>query len=188
MDWTLNPIAGGGVKVGWPPEGIDMKYAIAKCAGVACCAGLVLAMATAAKAADAFYVGTFYIGSWKLSGAVVAPWADPKRKPDSAEQARLIGKSVVFTATQITGPRPFTCATPHYKLSDFTAGMLFQGAFENMQSNDKAIDPGKIAASLGFSGNSIKTLETGCEIDFHFIDATSAEIGLNDRVYMLKKQ
>jgi hypothetical protein len=31
-------------------------------------------------------------------------------------------------------------------------------------------------------GRSIKTLETGCEIDFHFVDATTVEIGLNDCV------
>ena len=57
-----------------------------------------------------------------------------------------------------------------------------------MQSGNKSVDPGKIAASLGFSGASIKTLETGCEIDFHFVDAATAEIGLNDFVYTLKKQ
>jgi hypothetical protein len=33
-----------------------------------------------------------------------------------------------------------------------------------------------------------KTLETGCEIDFHFVDAATVEIGLNDYVYTLKKQ
>jgi len=32
------------------------------------------------------------------------------------------------------------------------------------------------------------TPKTGCEIDFHFIDDSTAEIGLNDRVYTLKKQ
>jgi hypothetical protein len=37
-------------------------------------------------------------------------------------------------------------------------------------------------------GRGIRTLETGCEIDFHFVDAATAEIGLNDRVYTLKKQ
>jgi hypothetical protein len=57
-----------------------------------------------------------------------------------------------------------------------------------MQSTNKAADPNKIAASLGFSGTSIRTLETGCEIDFHFVDATTAEIGLNNYVYTLKKQ
>jgi hypothetical protein len=44
------------------------------------------------------------------------------------------------------------------------------------------------SASLGFAGKSIKTLETGCEIDFHFVDDATAEIGLNDHVYTLKKQ
>ena len=44
---------------------------------VACIAGLT--MMAAAEAAD-----TFFMGSWKLSGAAVAPWSDPKQKPDSA--------------------------------------------------------------------------------------------------------
>jgi uncharacterized phage infection (PIP) family protein YhgE len=66
--------------------------------------------------------------------------------------------------------------------------MLFQGAFEEMQSKNKAFDPNKLAASLGFAGKTVKTLETGCEIDFHFVDAATAEIGLNDYVYTLKKQ
>jgi GcrA cell cycle regulator len=83
---------------------------------------------------------------------------------------------------------PLACTSPHYKVSDFTADMLFQGALGEMQASNKAIDPNKLAASLGFSGNRIKTLEPGCEIDFHFVDATTAEIGLNDHVYTLKKQ
>jgi hypothetical protein len=148
---------------------------------VACIAGLT--MMAAAEAAD-----TFFMGSWKLSGAVVAPWADPGQKPDGAEPSRLLGQTIVFKAKQITGPPPFACKAPHYKESDFTADMIFQGAFEEMQSKNKSVDPNSMAASLGFVGNSIKTLETGCEIDFHFVDATTAEIGLNDRVYTLKKQ
>jgi hypothetical protein len=66
--------------------------------------------------------------------------------------------------------------------------MIFQGAFEEMKSKDKSVDPNKIAASLGFAGNAIKTVERGCEIDFFFFDATTAEIGLNNTVYTLKKQ
>ena len=129
----------------------------------------------------------FYIGMWKFSGAVVAPWADPQRMPDSTEQSRLLGKTIVLKVNGIDGPRPFACTGPKYKVSDFTANLIFQGAFEAMQSNNKSVDPNKIAASLGFSGTSIKTLETGCEIDFHFVDTTTAEIGLNDYIYTLKK-
>jgi hypothetical protein len=145
----------------------------------------LLAVVTAmpAQAADAFYLGT-----WTLSDAVVAPWADPKHKPDAAEKTRLIGKTIVLGTRQIAGPSPLACASAHYKVSDFSADMIFQGAFGEMQSRSKSVDPGKLAASLGFTGASIKTLETGCEIDFHFVDATTAEIGLNDFVYTLKKQ
>src|ERR1700761_9167931 len=121
-----------------------------------------LAMAIPAQAAD-----TSYLGTWKLTDAVVAPWADAKRKPDGAERARLIGKSVVLMPKAITGPSPFACTAPRYRITSFTADMLFQGAFGEMQSSNKAVDPDKIAASLGFSGSSIKTLETGCELDFH---------------------
>jgi hypothetical protein len=155
-----------------------------KSAAAACLlASIGLAIGALAKAAD-----PLYLGNWKISGAVAAPWADPKQKPDSAEPTRLLGKTIVFRTREIAGPPPFACKAPHYKESEFSADMIFQGAFEQMQSKDKSIDPNKLAAALGFAGKGIKTLETGCEIDFHFVDASTAEIGLNDRVYTLKKQ
>jgi hypothetical protein len=140
-------------------------------------------MAGPGRAADPFYVG-----GWKLTSAAVAPWADPRRKPDGAEPARLIGKLVVFKAGDIAGPRPFACAKPHYKVTDYAADMVFQGAFDEMRRANRKADPGALAASLGFSGARIRTLETGCEIDFHFVDDVTAEAGLNDYVYTLKKQ
>jgi len=156
-----------------------MKFAVAACFVTV----IAAASGSAAKAADASYIGT-----WKLAGAVAAPWADPKQKPDSAEMTRLVGRTIVFQAKQITGPPPLACKAPHYKESDVTADLLFQGAFDEMRSRNKSVDPDKLAASLGFAGKKIKTLETGCEIDFHFVDAATAEIGLNDYVYTLKKQ
>jgi hypothetical protein len=174
----LNLIAGRNVKTVMP-EGAEMKYVVAACFIV----GTAVAQVAPADAADLFYIGT-----WKLTGAVVAPWADPKQKPDSAEQSRLIGKTIVFKAREIAGPPPFACKTPHYKETDYAADQIFQGAFEEMQVKNKSVEPGKLAASLGFAGSRIKTLETGCEIDFHFVDAATAEIGLNDNVYTLKKQ
>jgi hypothetical protein len=148
--------------------------------GFAC---VLVLVTTVAALAD-----TFYLGTWKLTAAMVAPWADAKRKPDEAEKTRLIGKAVEIAAKKISGPKPLACASPHYKVSDVTADMLFQGAFSEMQTRNTSADPGKLAASLGFPAERIKTLETGCEIDFHFVDGTTAEIGLNDYVYTLKKQ
>jgi len=130
----------------------------------------------------------FYIGSWTFTGAVVAPWADPRRRPDDAERARLMGKMVVLKIGEISGPRPFACAKPQYKVTDYGPDMIFQGAFGEMQHADKKVDPQALAASLGFTGARIRTLETGCEIDVHFVDDATAEIGLNNYVYTLKRR
>ncbi|MBR0864188.1 hypothetical protein JQ614_04920 [Bradyrhizobium diazoefficiens] len=119
---------------------------------------------------------------------MVAPWADPQRKPDDTERARLMGKTVVLKAKEISGPRPFACAKPQYKVTDYGPDMIFQGAFDEMRRADKKADPKALAASLGFAGAPIRTLETGCEIDVHFVDDTTAEVGLNNYVYTLKKR
>ncbi len=144
---------------------------------------LAIAIGPSAHAADWFYLGT-----WKLASAVVAPWADPDQMPNVAERDQLIGKTVTLTRTAISGPKVFACKGPHYKVSDFTADLLFQGAFEEMRENDKSVDPLKLAASLGFTGTSFKTLETGCEIDWHFVDTATVEVALDDYVYTLRKQ
>src|ERR1700747_218536 len=104
-----------------------------KCAAVCFISLSVLATALSAQAAD-----TSYLGTWKLTDAVVAPWADAKQKTNGAEKARLIGKSVVLTSKAITGPNPFACTAPHYKVSNLAADMIFQGAFGEMQSTNKA--------------------------------------------------
>ncbi|MCS3726534.1 hypothetical protein [Bradyrhizobium betae] len=141
-----------------------------------------LGWAGSAAAAD-----PFYIGRWTFTAATVAPWADPHRKPDDAERARLMGKAVVFKAGEISGPRPFACTKPQYKVTDYGPDMIFQGAFDEMRRTDKKADPKALATSLGLSGARIRTLETGCEIDVHFVDDTTAEVGLNNYVYTLKK-
>ena len=123
---------------------IPMKFACVVLAVVS------LAMAGGARAAD-----PFYLGSWTFSTAVVAPWADAQRKPDSAEQARLMGKTIVFKAKEISGPRPFACAKPQYKVTDYAADMIFQGAFDEMQRSSKKADPKALAASLGLAGPKI---------------------------------
>jgi hypothetical protein len=91
-----------------------------------------------------------YIGIWKFTGAVVAPWADPQpRKPDVKERARLIDKTVTIGAKAIAGPVPFPCKGAHYAVKDYNADLLFQGAFEEMRSKDKSVDPSKLAVALG---------------------------------------
>jgi hypothetical protein len=150
-------------------------------------AALVLgAVVPVASAAD-----TFYLGSWKIVSAAVAPWwDDPAHQPDPSETKMLVGKTVTIAAKAIQGPRQFACPGPRYRVKDYPADYLFQGAFGEMHTRDKSADPAKIAASVGFRGSRWKTLETGCavEIDYHFIDSTTAAIGLNNYIYTLKKQ
>jgi hypothetical protein len=74
----------------------------------------------------------------------------------------LVGKTVAIRPKEIAGPRILACKSPHYRVKDFPADWLFQGAFGEMHGRDKSADPVKIAASLGFRGSSWKTLETGC--------------------------
>ncbi len=148
-------------------------------------AAVVLALgALAAHAADP------WIGSWKITEAKVAPWAGKSRARSDVDLKELMGKTVMFRPREIAGPPMLTCKGPHYRLSDFSADMLFQGAFGEMHEKDERVDPAKVAASLGFQGDSWKVVETGCDtgIDWHFIDATTLAIGLNDYVYVLKKQ
>ncbi len=141
--------------------------------------------ALAAHAADAFYIGT-----WKIDSAMVAPWWTEKTKPDAREMNGLVGKTFTIGAKSITGPRQVACANPHYEVKDYTADMLFQGMFGEMHERDNSKDPAKAAASVGFKGSKWKVLETGCanEVEFHFIDPSTAAVGLNNYIYILKKQ
>jgi hypothetical protein len=148
--------------------------------------GAICSLAPAASAA-----GAFYLGAWKITSAKIAPWwDDSSHPPSSSEMKSLVGKTITITPKSIEGPRALACTGVHYVLKDYPADMLFQGAFDEMRRRDKSIDPAKLAGSLGFRGASWKTLETGCavEIDYHFIDSSTAAFGLNDYVYILTRQ
>jgi hypothetical protein len=138
---------------------------------------------------QAFGSPDFFLGNWTIEKAVVAPWADPAGKPDDAEMNSLIGKTLTFKQKQILGPSILACKDPSYSILDGGADMLFQGSL-TQKRDGSAQDPAKPAANLGFQGSSWKTLQTGCEneLDFSFVDNKTIEFGLNDYVYMLKRQ
>ena len=150
---------------------------------LACIIGLFL---WSALGADDFYLGT-----WKIASATIAPWwADKANAPDPAERNTLLGNLLVIKPNGIDGPRQVVCRTAKYKVVDYPADMLFQGMFGEMHQRNKTVEPAKVAAQVGFRGSKWKTLETGCgnELDYHFLDPSTTSFGLNNYIYILKKQ
>ena len=90
---------------------------------------LAAALVGGALSATAQAATPSYLGAWRIDSAVMAPWAYAGRS-DAAEKARLLGKTVTLLPSAITGPEPFACRGPHYKLVDYGPDMLFQGALE----------------------------------------------------------
>src|SRR6266478_2457315 len=123
---------------------------------------LVTILVFALIAGSASAADTFYLGVWKIESALVAPWSDSERKPDTAERKMLVGKIVTIKPGEIIGPRQVACKGPHYVVHEVGADMLFQGAFDEMRRRDKSVDPDKLAAKLGFHGSTSNVLETGC--------------------------
>jgi hypothetical protein len=131
---------------------------------------------------------TSYLGTWKIASAAAAPWVVKPYEGDTKEMKTLIGKTITFTPKTIQGPRVFVCNGAKYAVKDYPADMVFQGGFDEMRRKNPSADPAKLAARVGFRGTPIRTLETGCEIDYHFIDSTTATFALDNYVYTIKKQ
>jgi hypothetical protein len=142
---------------------------------LACGLALGLFATHPAEAQEAF------AGSWTVSKADPAPWAETAPKPD-AEMRGLVGKTVTFLKTRIDAPKPLGCSKLKYEIKSYTADMLFQGGLTK--------DPEGQASALGFHASPVKTLETGCgnELDFHMTDAGTVLFGLNDRIYTLARK
>ena len=60
----------------------------------------------------------------------------------------LVGKTVTITAKAIQGPRQAACPRTRYKVKDYPADMLFEGAFGERHTRDSSADPVKIAFPL----------------------------------------
>ena len=127
-----------------------------------------------------------------IESAVGAPWQDPYRS-DIAEMKSLArqdrgdpGKSDHWSGRQVVCQGPALSGQ----------GLSRRHALRRRIRRDAAVrrcksaDPSRIAAKLGFRGSSWKTLETGCgnELDFHFLDPATADFGLNNYVYTMKKR
>ncbi len=119
------------------------------------------------------------VGDFAITSSQLAPWADPKSRLAGDEPKKLQGQTVAFQPKAVAAPAPLGCKGPRYKFVAYEPEGLFQGTLK---------EPKKQAAALGFAGDKIWTLETGCEIDFHFVDPDRAMFGLNDMVYTITRK
>lgn len=127
-----------------------------------------------------------YQGVWKIESAKTAPWWNGPSLPASS----LIGKRITFGTKSIAGPHPLGCPAARYAFVDSPAEGLFQGAFDEMKRrNPKGPTPAELAATAGLRGTSAKwrTLQTGCDIDFHFISERTAAFALDNYIYVIRK-
>jgi len=154
-----------------------------RAAGVA--AILCAASLSGADAADAFY-----LGQWKITGAVAAPWikSDAELSPD--EMKELVGKTITLKPGAVEGPGQFPCKGAVYEVMEGGPDMLFQGMLGQMHDENAAADPQKLAEQAGFTGTHFRTVVTGCEyaVDFSFgEDPNQAMFALNNALYTLKR-
>src|SRR5207244_9703496 len=72
---------------------------------LAIAAAVIQAAVPVATAAD-----TFYLGTWKIVSAVVAPWATERERPlTTAEMKSLVGKTITIGVRAIRGPSQLAC-------------------------------------------------------------------------------
>ena len=113
-----------------------------------------------------------------VTGSQKAPWAEGRLGEESPESRALKGKAISFAAKAITGPQPMACKKPNYERVAVEPEGLFQGGLKA---------PAKDAAALGFAPGKVPSLLTGCEVDYHFLDADHALFALDNRIYRLER-
>ncbi|MDR2874747.1 MAG: hypothetical protein LBV44_02300 [Methylobacillus sp.] len=133
-----------------------------------------------------------FTGTWKITRAVIGPWADPERPMDIGdEKERLMGQTITFKPKAVVGLKHLGCnAKPHYEIRPNDApNMLFQGALEGTEYVTKIhADAADLARGLGMTTPTIPTLAGACEeIEFHMVQSDQLMFGLNNHVYYLER-
>jgi hypothetical protein len=125
-----------------------------------------------------------FYGAWKVTDAAIASFYDGSgAKP--APDPELIGKTVVFAPTSVSGSKVLACSKTIYSAARVPTDFLFEGNLKN---------PVKDAADLGFTGEEFVSLTEGCdsrdgdlEFDFPMVDQDTILLGLNNMIYTLKR-
>jgi hypothetical protein len=155
------------------------------------CGAAFAALLCAASLYDAKAEDAFYLGHYKITDVVKAPWAKSDAELVPEEMKSLVGQTIIIKSDGIAGPGSFPCSDAIYQVMEGGPDMLFQGMFGQMHDENPANDPQKLAEQVGFTGTQYRTVLTGCEfaVDFSFgEDKDIAMFALNNAVYTLKRQ
>jgi hypothetical protein len=125
-----------------------------------------------------------FLGHWRQSAVVIAPWWDGKGdKPEADPEFSL--RDTVLTATSSSGPGIVNCEEAVYSPTSLPLDSLFEG---NLR------DPANDAAKLGIKGSDIPTVLQHCksstgdlELLFHLTDQDTLMLGLDNMIYTLKR-
>jgi len=134
-----------------------------------------------------------FAGSWKITGAVHAPWEDPAHPMITDDEQRYDGKVVTISKDSIKGPDLLGCGKTEITVETLPFAGLFEGGLAadpkdpggDSYDEDKAK---KLALQLGFTAEPVPTLYQGCsEVSLHLGDASTLMFGLNNRIFTMKK-
>ena len=155
------------------------------------CGAALAALLCASSLSSASAEDAFYLGRYKITQVVKAPWGKSDAELDPAEMKALVGQTITLKSDSVEGPGSFPCKGPKYEVLEGGPDMLFQGMFGQMHDENASNDPQKLAEQIGFAGTQYRTVITGCEyeVDFSFgTDNDTARFALNNAVYTLKRQ
>jgi len=125
-----------------------------------------------------------FLGHWRQSAVVIAPWWDGKGdRPEPDPEFAL--KDTVLTATSSSGPGIVNCESAVYSPTSLPLDRLFEGSLK---------DPVNDAAKLGVKGSDIPSLLQGCksstgglELLFHLTDPDTLMLALDNTIYTLTR-
>jgi hypothetical protein len=146
----------------------------------------------AALPASASDLKDFY-GKWKITEFKTAPWEDPTDPMKWGGEKDYVGKTVAISKGRIKGPDMMGCGKTDLSTETLPFAGLFEGGLAT-DPKDKAgksdeVRAKKLATELGFVGEPVTTLDQGCsEITFLMADHKTLMFGLNDRIFVMKRQ
>ena len=155
------------------------------------CVAALAALLCASSLSSASAEDAFYLGNYKITQVMKAPWAKSDAELVPEEMKSLVGQTITIESNGIAGPGSFPCSDAVYQVMEGGPDMLFQGMFGQMHDEKASNDPQKLAEQVGFSGTQYWTVLTGCEyaVDFSFgTDKSIAMFALNNAVYTMKRQ